>query len=289
MKGAAGRWGANDEIGARNLVDRGATLRGAAAIRSGKVIPLAIEIVGGQRGPVPEMRPPVQHFMMRDGGDYAAGLAEKHGFGFTDDIIMLPTHGTTHVDALSHVVREGQIYNGFSANTITSRGARHCGIDKLEPIVTRGIFLDFADAGRSGIDHAITRDELAEAVAQTGVDPLPGDALLVRTGWLAAWREGRAEPMRSSGLHHDCGEWIVEKGFALVGADNVAVEVLPSRDKDNAAPLHITLIRENGVYLAELLDLEALVDASQPDFQLIIAPLRIRGGVGSPVTPVAVL
>jgi len=282
-------WGAADEIGARNLVDAAATRRGAASVTNGRVIPLALLIEAGKPAPVADMRAPVQHFMTRDGGDYAAGLPERFGFGFTDDVIMLPTHGTTHIDALSHVVCGGEIYNGFSSNTITSKGARHCGIDKLDPIVTRGVFVDLAPCEGAALPHAITRGELQDAVGATGVEPEPGDALLVRTGWLRDWRAGRASAFSSTGLHHDCADWIVETGFCLVAADNVAVEVLPSRDPDCAVPLHICLIHRNGIYLAELFDLEDLAAAGQASFQFVLAPLRIRGGVGSPVTPVAVL
>jgi kynurenine formamidase len=287
VRAPGSRWGATDEAGARNLIDTAATLRGIAAVRTGQVIPLAIE--GGKRGPVPPMRAPVQHFMTRDGGDYAAGLPEAHGFGFVDDVIMLPTHGTTHIDALSHVLCGGVIYNGFSANSITSKGASRCGIEKLLPIVTRGIFVDLAFGENEAQGGAITADELRAAVERAGVEPQPGDALLVRSGWLKAWRAGRAEILCSTGLHHDCADYIVETGFALVAADNVAVEVLPSRDPATAVPLHLRLTLENGVYLAELFDLEELAAAGRTTFQLIIAPLRIKGGVGSPITPVAVL
>lgn len=289
MTVASGRWGDADEAGARNLVDSAATLRGAACIRTGEVIPLSILIEGGKRGPASPIRMPVQHFMVRDGCDYAGGLDERHGFGFTDDVIMLPTHGTTHIDALSHVLHEGRIYNGFPASTVSSRGAARCGIDKLAPIVTRGLFVDLAPPEDAEPGSPIDRGQLAAAVARTGVMPEPGDALLVRTGWLAAWRAGRADAFHSAGLHHDCAEWIVEQGFALVAADNVAVEVLPSRDPACAVPLHVRLMLENGIYLAELLDLEALAAAGRASFQLVVAPLRIKGGVGSPITPVAVL
>ncbi len=282
-------WGTSDEIGARNLVDSAATLRGIGCVRTGEVVPLAIGIEGGSRGPASPIRMPVQHFMVRDGCDYGAGLPERHGFGFVDDVIMLPTHGTTHIDALCHVLHQGQIYNGFPASTISSRGAARCGIDKLQPIVTRGLFVDLAPAEEAEPGTAITCEQLVSAVERTGIRPEPGDALLFRSGWLAAWREGRADAFHSTGLHHDCAGWIVEQGFAVVASDNVAVEVLPSRDPDCAVPLHLRLMLENGIYLAELFDLEALAATGRSSFQFIAAPLRIKGGVGSPITPVAVL
>lgn len=284
-----GQWGPLDECGARNLVDAAATLRGIAAVRSGRVVGLGVEIQGGTRGPAAPNRAPVQHFMMRDGGDYAAGVEERHGFGFCDDVIQLPTHGTTHIDALCHVWLQGRMYNNFPATEVTSRGANRCGIDKLQPIVTRAILLDMAASAQTEPGYAIRCGELVAAMQRTGVAPLPGDALLVRTGWLRRWREGQAQPLLSPGLHHDCADWIVEQGFAVVAADNPAVEALPSRDPDSAVPLHLRLLRDNGIYLAELLDLDELSSMGQASFMLTIAPLRIKGGVGSPITPVAVL
>lgn len=283
-----GRWGADDERGAANLVDAAATLRATSCVRTGQVVPLSIPIANGQLGPAADHRPAPQHYMTRHGGDYAAGLPEKPGYGFSDDILMVPTHGTTHIDALAHVWQGGVMYNGFKATKVTSRGAASCGIDKTGPLATRAIFVDF---GGQGADprRPIMADELIGAVEATGIGPEPGDALLVRTGWLAAWREGKADKMASAGLHHECAPWIVESGFALVAADNIAVEVMPAADPGCAMPLHIALTRDNGVYLAELFDFEALAATGRADCMLVIAPLNLKGGVGSPITPVAIL
>lgn len=283
------KWGPLDECGARNLVDAKATKRGLASVTTGQVLSLSVEIRGGTRGPAAPNRAPVQHFMVRDGGDYAAGLQEQHGFGFADDTILLPTHGTTHIDALCHVWQQGKMYNDFDATEVNSRGANRCGIDKLQPIVTRAIFVDMSSSALGDPGHAIRGVDLSAAVERTGVTPEPGDALLVRTGWLQSWRNGRSEPLVSAGLHHDCADWIIEHGFAVVAADNPAVEVLPSRDPGSAVPLHVRLLRDSGIYLAELFDLEELASIGRASFMLTIAPLRIKGGTGSPITPVAVL
>ena len=284
---ATSRFGPGDERGAANLVDAAATLRGVAAAGQGRVVPLAVPIVANDKGAAADMRSAPQHFLVRDGGDYAAGLPERAGYGFSDDVIMLPTHGTTHIDALAHVWRGGVMYNGFPATQVTSRGAKRCGIEKLGAIVTRGLFVDFGGPDASPT-QAITADRLQAQIAANGIEPQPGDALLVRTGWLKAWREGCAGKRETAGLHHDCAEWIIKSGFALVAADNIAVEVIPSGDPDCAMPLHIALTRDNGVYLAELLDLEGLSGPAPASVMLVVAPLAIRGGVGSPITPVAV-
>ncbi len=286
---AWGRWGANDERGALNRLTPQATLRGLATVRSGITVSLAVPLQAG-KGPIAGRRTPLQHFMVRDGGDYAAGLAER-GFGFADDCVVMSTHGNTHLDALAHVWQDRRMWNGHPADLVTSRGARRCGIDRVGPVVTRGIVADLAAAGGPCQDdgHAITPDELRGAVEATRCRPAPGDALLVRTGWLARWRAGEATELRWAGLHPDCAGWIDDQGFVLVGADNIAVEAGPSRDPADAAPLHVELIRNRGVYLMELLDLEELAGRGRPEFLLVVSPLPLVGGVGSPVNPVAVL
>ena len=228
--------------------------------------------------------------MVRDGGDYAAGLTEK-GFGFADDCVVLSTHGNTHLDALSHVWQDHRMWNGHSADHVTSHGARRCAIDGVGPIVTRGILVDLAgpDGPSDHDEHAIGLTELTAAVEATGSRPEEGDALLVRTGWLARWRSGQATEARWAGLDPECAEWIDERGFVLVGADNIAVEAGPSPDPADAAPLHVELIRNRGIHLMELVDLEALAATGRSEFLLVIAPLPLVGGVGSPVNPVAVL
>jgi len=285
----ASRWGPADEAGAYNLIDGAATLRGLAAVADGKVLSLAVPIRGGKPGPAVPTRPDPQHFMLRTGGDYCCGLPERNGFGFSDDLISLPTHGTTHIDALAHVWRDGRMYNGFEATAVSNNGAARCGIDKLGPIATRALFVDFAHQTGEAGDGAIRLEQLRAAVARGGIAPQPGDALVVRTGWMTAFKAGKAQTLNSAGLHAECADWILEQGFALVAADNVAVEHLPSGDPDCAVPLHIRLIRDNGVYLAELLDLDELAQMGRAACMLVIAPLRIQGGVGSPINPVAIL
>jgi kynurenine formamidase len=287
------RWGEYDEAGALNLLGADAVRRGLAAARDGTPVPLAAPIIAGQGLGLPG-RPPAAHYMMRDGGDYAAGVPERAGFGYADDVVTLATHGVTHIDALAHIWRDGRMYNGFPASEVTSRGARRLGIDKVLPVVTRGILVDAAANGadRDPRDR-VGADELARLVAATGIDPEPGDALLVRTGWMPARQAGRADTSAWPGLDRTCAAFVAESGFVLVGGDNPAVEAYPSGDPDCVVPLHVDLLRGHGVYLVELLDLEALATAleavGRSDFLFVLAVLPVVGAVGSPVAPVAVL
>lgn len=291
MIGDWGRWGPDDERGALNLVDGEAVRRGLSAARSQRVVSLGLPLRSGG-GPIAGMRAPMQHFMSRDGGDYAAGLTERPGYGYADDSIVVACHGTTHLDALSHVWRDGLMWNGYPASTVTSRGASRCGIETAGPIVTRGLFLDLASGpGDPPADGGgIGPEELASALDAARLAPQPGDALIVRTGWLARWRSGDATTESWPGLSAECGSWLGDAGISVVGADNIAVEVGPSGVPGSAMPLHLATLRDRGIFLLELLDLERLAQVSgSSELLLIVAPLNIVGGVGSPCAPVAVL
>ena len=285
-----GRWGAEDERGAANLIDAAAVRRGLDAVRDGRAISLGAPIAAN-RGAGVVGRAPAQHFMTRDGGDYAAGQPERAGFGYADDVISLPTHGVTHIDALSHVWQDGQMYNGHPSTSVTSRGAARCGIDKAGPLVTRGVALDLVPQGGRWLPpgQPVGVRAVQQKLDDAGLVLQPGDALLVRTGWMQAWGAGEADGTSWPGLDADCADFLADAQVALLGADNPGVEALPSSDPACQVPLHVALLRGHGVYFCELLDLTELIDCGRSSFLLVVAPLPVIGGVGSPVAPVAVV
>ena len=287
-----GRWGPDDERGAANFATP-ERIRAAAnaSVRTGKVYSLALPLQD-HNVPVLPPRAAPQHFMRIDGGDYAAGLKRKGGFQSSDDYIALGTHATTHIDALAHVWAEGRLYNDFSADTIRSNGAKHCGIDKLLHLVGRGVLIDLC--AHRGLDHlplgeVITGQHIEDCAKAQGTELREGDILLFRTGWMDVFRKEGAAPFFKGepGLGLDAAEWIGRKGFAAVGADNWGVEAIPV-EGSIPAPVHRRLIRDFGVYLMELFDLDGLATDRVYEFLFVAAPLRITGGVGSPLNPLAI-
>jgi putative cyclase len=110
-KEAWGLWGAEDECGALNHINVEKVRRAASLVRAGQVISLAQPL--SPRTPVPKHRAGIQHFMGRDGGDYAAGARRPGGFQFAEDTVVMPLHIGTHIDALCHAWCDDCLYNGF--------------------------------------------------------------------------------------------------------------------------------------------------------------------------------
>ena len=116
----------------------------------------------------------------------------------------------------------------------------------------------------------------------------PATAVLVRTGWSAVWAEDAERYGRTSpGLGTEAATLLAQCDVVLVGADTIAVEAIPFAPGTNA-PVHQLLLGAYGIHLLELLDLEALARDRVSEFLFALAPLRIAGGTGSPVNPIAV-
>jgi kynurenine formamidase len=286
---AWGIWGAQDEKGALNLIVTEVVKAAAALVKQGRVFSLAQPI--SERMMIPAHRPRASHFMNRDGGDYLAGARRPGGFQFAEDTIVLPLHVGTHLDGLCHAWCDHRLYNGFPESTLRSFGAERLGIEKLPPIVTRGVLLDFVaiNGGPLADGTAIGRALVLEACNRSGTTLRKGDAVLLRTGWQEAHAaSGTADFNTEPGIDVEAALFLAEAGVALVGADNYAIEVLPF-PREQVFPVHQRLIRDFGVPLVEGLVLKELAKSGAAEFLFMAAPLPIVGGTGSPLTPVAVL
>ena len=284
------RWGPEDERGALNHIGPEQVRAAASLVRDGRVVTLAQPL--GGRTPVPGHRAGVQHFMGRDGGDYAAGARQPGGFQFAEDTVVLPLHIGTHIDALCHAWYGDQLYNGFpGSGTRSTTGASRCGIDKMGPIAGRGILLDVAAmaSAQLGDGHSIGLAELKRAADQAGVVPRAGDIVLIRTGW-AEHQGTQPHPSfdQEPGIDLEAGLWLAEAGVSVVGADNYAVEVLPFA-RGTVFPVHQRLIRDFGIPLLEGLVLGDLAATGRHEFLFAASPLPVVGGTGSPISPMAML
>ena len=311
-----GRWGDDDELGTLNFITAEKVAEAASLVKHGKVFPLGVDF--GSSGPQGafHFRQNPLHVMTVDGGDantlihYGAkwlqnpvagevsGYFEDNPFRFNDDMIVMPLQAATQWDALSHVYYEDYLYNGFPASSVTSFGAFHCGIDKVDVkgITSRGVLLDIV--ALRGVEtfcalgDPITPEELDAAARAQGVTLSRGDIVLARTGWWARFLESGDGSEPGAGLDWRCASWLHDHEIAAVAADNLMVEDPVSGVEGTFLPMHMLCLRDMGLMLGEYWDLTALAADCAADgvyeFQLIAPPLRVTGAVGSPVNPIAI-
>jgi kynurenine formamidase len=299
-----GRWGEDDQRGALNLLSGDVVRTALGAVRHGSVLSLSLPIKGSTSSSVsstvPHLkgRPLPQHFMSVDGADYEAGVKlPAGGRGMADDALIVSPHGTTtHMDALCHMWTGKRIYNGHPSSRIRSYGATRCGMENIDGVVTRGVFFDMpAFRGVEVLDPAdrITVADLEAISKKNGVIIGRGDAIVIRTGWPTVFAQSperywAGEP----GLSADAAHWLAARDISLVASDNSAIcglNVEGRADESLDDDIHMIFLWRHGIYLIEMLWLEELAAKGQATFLFVVAPLKIVGGTGSPVNPLAVL
>ena len=290
-----GRWGPDDRIGTLNHLTPDRLAAAARLAKTGKLIDMGLSVSSGGIQPSGGARTNPVHLMNITSLDKLIPDVVV-----TDDYIIMPLQSVTQWDGLAHVGYDGQFYNGVPAESVTSMsGSSVISIDQIaaKGVAGRGVLLDIA--ALNGVDrlergYAITPDELERAEARQGVKVGPGDILIFRTGWIrhflvdnstAAYWDGAA------GLGLECAEWLHQREVAAICSDNWGIEVAGNPDRPGGLPLHCVLIRDMGMTLGEIFDLEALaVDCAADgvwEFLFVAAPLKVKNGVGTPITPLA--
>jgi len=294
-----GRWGDDDQRGTLNHIGPEALVRAASELREGKAIRLGLNF--DKDGPQLNTKRfnPRLYVTELFGGPGE----DKSEMFFTDDVIHMPLQAATQWDALGHVHYDGHLYNGCKVHDTLSvnEGAKRLGVEHLASpgIVSRGILLDIArmkNVDMLPFDYMITPDDLREACQRQQVSPVSGDVVLVRTGHMRRFTKLNDRSLFSQfphpGLSHQCTEWLYDCGAAAVAADNIAVEYLTREMlQDGYMPFHMIALRDMGMPLGEIFDLEALSEDCLADgrytFMLVAPALPVTGAFGSPINPLA--
>ena len=296
-----GRWGADDQRGTLNFITPDRVLAACALPRRGLVISCALPF--DRNGPQPPGGPrhnPI-HLMLADGGDALAGAQDfPGGFQYADDAVHMPLQCGTQWDALAHVFYDGKMYNDRDISLVTSRGARANSIDQIaDGVVARGVLLDLPRMlGQPWLEDGtrIRPQDLDACAEQQGVTVEAGDVMLVRTGMMrrcleaGSWEGYCGGPAPGLSLH--CAAWLYEREVAAVATDTWGVEVIPNETVDCFQPLHMICLRNTGLLLGEIFQLDTLAEACAEDgryaFLFTAPPLPISGAVGSPINPLAI-
>jgi kynurenine formamidase len=280
------KWGANDERGAANLMRPESVLRATRLIKTGEVIELgqvlesSMPLVGTRRFESVTKRTtaPIGSNQRRSNEEIV--YAELGQVGTQFDMFIHQTIGDAS-------------YNCVKIDDVATRtGFTKLGVEKIGTLITRGVLVDVA--ALKSVDtlpqnYEITVEDLQAALGREGLVIEPGDAVLVHTGWGKLWGVDNAKYNSGCpGIGVAAAEWLAKQNVMLLGADNFPVEVAPNPDKNVSLPVHQIALVVNGIFLLENMKLTELAAKQVYEFAFVVQPLKIKGGTGSTVAPVAV-
>jgi kynurenine formamidase len=280
------KWGAADERGSGNHMKPETVLRAARLITAGEVFELG-HVLNGSMPTFGARR--FELFTKRtrnDPGRNRRGSNEELVVGEIGQV-------GTQFDTFSHQTIGGSLYNCVPLDAAATRtGFSKFGVEQVGALMTRGVLLDVAALKQVPVlpdTYEITVADLQQALAAQKLTLQPGDAVLIHTGWGTLWgKQNERYQKTSPGLGIAAAEWLARQDPMLVGADNSGVEVAPPSDPDLAGPVHQILLVVNGIHLLENLRLDQLAARRVHEFALVVQPLKIEGGTGSTVAPIAV-
>ena len=285
------RWGPDDQGGTLNHLTPTEACAAAALVRRGRTVSLARDF---PVHPGPENPWPAQHHMVIAGDDPC--IPGVDGLEVSTDYIGIAFHGmaSSHLDALCHVFQGGLMYNGHPASEVKSTGARRNTVMTLKDgVAGRGVLLDVPRAlGAPFIDpeRLTTVADLERTEAAQNLRVGKGDIVLIRLG-----RDARRETVTDQdvpGLDPEVALWLHERQVAILGGDGVHDPIPSGRIAPGwPMPIHMIGLVSMGLHLLDNLDLEPVARVCAEEarwaFLLTLAPLRIPGGTGSPLNPIA--
>lgn len=282
------RWGADDELGTLNLITARERKAAAALVTEGLTVSLALDL---NKQVDPLNQNPFEHSVTRAefGGHQVAGdkySVEYHGFAHS------------HMDGLPHFAHKGFFYNGVPYDAAEPTGALRLGIHNagVNGVFTRGVLVDMPR--HLGVEFlqpgtAITAADIEAWERSNNVRIGKGDVLLIRTGrWVKVAKDGQWNFLESAaGSQASLAAWLKKRDVAMIGCDGIS-DVMPSGVEGRLNPLHELVLVGLGMPILDNLDLEALgakaAELKRPTFLYVGAPLRVPGGTGSPLNPLAV-
>ena len=283
-----GRWGDDDQLGTLNLITPARRVAAATLVEDGESISLALDLNKQKDALNTE---PFKHEV----------LIEKFGgHDVSGDTYSVFYHGYahSHMDGLAHFAHNGKLYNGVPFETVGPDGAEKLGIQNIgvEGVFTRGVLVNMPRF--LGVDYipagtTITVKNIEDWEKANDVTIGSGDVLLIRTGrWVQVAKQGQWNFLeQAAGSPATFARWLKERDVAVIGSDGVS-DVVPSNVEGLVNPLHELVLAGLGMPILDNLDLEAAAakaaDSKRPTFLLIGAPLRVPGGTGSPLNPLAV-
>ena len=230
---------------------------------------------------------PNQHFGRDTTSDFGYDIT------YNDDILQMWIGTGPQLDGLGHIGDDDVFYNcnkGEDFSFIT--GLTKLGIEKVPPLVGRGVLINMAKY--FGIDNmeggqGITRENIQEAAKQQNVTLKKGDIIIFHTGWTDAKLKSSPEEWGSTipGITNDAAVYLASLNPMAVGADTWGLGAVPPIEGDKVYYDHVTLIKENGIYILETMNTGKLASEGVSEFMFVLGQPKIKGAVQMIINPVA--
>jgi kynurenine formamidase len=295
------RFGPDDELGAFNLITPETILTALQLVKRGVVYDLSHVL--DQDMPVPGFHGNFfanTQYTLENGAEWHDRVIGQmsNGYSAQNLRIAMSDHSGTHLDQLNHVgeqqpTGEFLVYNGMrNKEIVSSFGTTKLGAEQMPPLIGRGILIDVC--GHKGVEmlpagYAISPAELDDALAAQGTAVQEGDTVLVHTGWGRNWHDAEKTLSGEPGLAKACAQWAVDHNIVCWGCDQFATDPIPFENPGEALPMHIAMLSKAGIRLMENVYLEEIARERVYEFLIIAAPLKIKGGTGSPVRLLALV
>lgn len=235
---------------------------------------------------------------LRNEGDQAWLATENNsaGMAFNSEVIFGTMHTGTHIDALGHITCgfDDHTYNGIKmAEHWGDHGLLKADASSMLPFFNRGVLLDvtgYKDVACLPKGYGITADDLKQTAAWEGIEVNEGDSILIRTGYDSLYPDTtKMAEHAGAGINTEAAQWLADKKVVMIGSDTESMEQIPCQDPNNPHAVHSFLLIEEGIYIMELLDMQAIARDKQYEFLFVCLPLSVRGATGSMVDPIAVV
>ncbi|HDZ53719.1 MAG: cyclase family protein [Sulfitobacter litoralis] len=288
---APSQWGAEDQLGSANLISTERTLEAAKLIKQGKSMPLGIVI-----GPdTPAFPPRSLNLQIVQPNQHGGQKLSSFGYegNYNDDLLQTWIGIGSQLDGLGHLGENGMYYNCLDEKEISAiSGLTKLGTHAVPPLVGRAVIIDMAkhmgkDVLAAG-EH-FGEAEITAAMEAQQVTVKEGDIVLFHTGWTdgmmesdpSAW--GSTEP----GLNNEGAVFVASMNPLAVGADTWGLEAIPPKEGDKVFYGHVTLLKDNGIYILETMNTGPLVAEGVQEFMFVLGQPLIKGTVQAMINPVA--
>jgi kynurenine formamidase len=187
-------------------------------------------------------------------------------------------HTGTHFDAPVHWV--------------TGRDGQDVSQVPLPRLIAPAAVLDFSAQAAADADFLLEVDHIKEWESQHGALP-EGGWLLYRTGWDARSRDqetflnANETGPHTPGVSVECARWLAEQAPVVgVGVETVGTDAGAAHSFDPPFPCHSSMLGADKYGLTQLQNLALLPPQGA---MIIVSPLPITGGSGSPCRALALV